>query len=366
MNPSTADGITDFSPCTVGNICNAIGRNSVKTSCFSNNKGVPLITAAQCGNGIVEAGEDCDCGGVSGCGNDTCCDPTTCKFTAGSVCDDSNEECCTRCQFSTANTTCRPSTGACDPQEVCSGTNGTCPPDVFAPNSQSCGGSLTCASGQCTSRDYQCQTLMGTYLNGNNDTYACDSQSCTLSCASPQFGPNTCYGLQQNFLDGTPCGGGGQCNNVGLLAVSMMEANVAKGQCVGSTVGKEITGWINTHRGIFIGICVAVGALILVGISRCIYLSWRRRKDVAFRKAAMAANGNYYYAGSTAGRRRAPVVAPTMSGAAASSSAAWPGQQAWKDDDVSPAASSQGSYDNQRHQPTLPRVEYGNSAWRYG
>jgi hypothetical protein len=218
MNPATADGITDFSPCTVGNICNAIGRNSVKTSCFSNNKGVPLITAAQCGNGIVEAGEDCDCGGVAGCGGNTCCNPTTCKFQPGAVCDDSNEECCRQCQFATANTVCRPSTGACDPQEVCSGTNGTCPPDTFAPNGQGCGSSMTCASGQCTSRDYQCQTLMGTYLNGNNDTYACDSQSCTLSCASPQFGPNTCYGLQQNFLDGTPCGGGGQCNNVSCLS----------------------------------------------------------------------------------------------------------------------------------------------------
>jgi hypothetical protein len=55
---------------------------------------------------------------------------------------------------------------------------------------------------------------MGTYLNGNNDTYACDSQTCQLSCASPEFGPGVCYGLQQNFLDGTDCGGGGQCANV--------------------------------------------------------------------------------------------------------------------------------------------------------
>ena len=54
---------------------------------------------------------------------------------------------------------------------------------------------------------------MGSFTS-NNDTYACDSDGCQLSCASPQFGPNSCYGMQQNFLDGTRCGGGGKCSNV--------------------------------------------------------------------------------------------------------------------------------------------------------
>jgi hypothetical protein len=75
---------------------------------------------------------------------------------------------------------------------------------------------LTCASGQCTSRDLQCKTLMGSYTQ-NNDTYACDDLSCQLTCASPEFGPNVCYSMQQNFLDGTACGGGGKCENVSAL-----------------------------------------------------------------------------------------------------------------------------------------------------
>ena len=133
---------------------------------------------------------------------------------------------------------------------------------------------------------------------------------------------------------------------------------------MGSTVGKEISQFVNGHRGIVIGVCVAVGVLLLIGIARCGWLSYQRRRNNVFRRAAMA-NGNYYYAGNVAPSRRSRgTTAPTMSGAA--SGPAWPGQQAWKDDDVSPAASSQGSYDNNRHQPTLPRVEYGNSAWRYG
>lgn len=216
MNPYEVDGISAFSACTIGNICSALGRNSVLSSCLSDNRGVTTITGQQCGNGIVEEGEDCDCGGTANCGNNACCDATTCKFKNGAVCDPSNEDCCTNCQLSSAGTVCRASTGECNPSETCSGTNATCPPDVSAPDGQSCGNSshnLQCASGQCTSRDQQCKTLMGSYTT-KNDTFACNSQDCTLSCASPEFGPGVCYSMQQNFLDGTVCGGGGKCNNV--------------------------------------------------------------------------------------------------------------------------------------------------------
>jgi hypothetical protein len=138
MNPSTGTNIQKFSPCTVGNICSAIGRNSVKTTCLSDNKDVTTITGQQCGNGIVEPGEDCDCGGTSGCSGNTCCDATTCKFTTNSVCDPSNEDCCTStCQFAGNGTICRASTGTCDPQEVCSGTTATCPTDTNAPDGMS-------------------------------------------------------------------------------------------------------------------------------------------------------------------------------------------------------------------------------------
>jgi Metallo-peptidase family M12/Disintegrin len=216
MNPSTGDGVTSFSPCTIGNICSAMGRNSVKTDCLSDNTGVTTITGHECGNGIVEEGEDCDCGGTEGCGNNKCCDPNTCKFTTGSVCDDANEECCRGCQLATKGTVCRPSTGSCNPEEVCSGTNSTCPADTTTPDGQGCGNNLECASGQCTSRDLQCKQLMGSYTS-NNDTYACDNSDCMLSCASPEFGQNTCYSMQQNFLDGTPCGATGRCSNVSFL-----------------------------------------------------------------------------------------------------------------------------------------------------
>jgi hypothetical protein len=206
MNPSTGNNINSFSPCSVGNICSAIGRNSVKSGCLTNNRDVNTISGSQCGNGIVESGEDCDCGGKEGCGANSCCNPTTCKFTTNAVCDPANEECCTsQCAFASNGTVCRKSTGTCDPQEVCTGSSPVCPADVTAPDGTKCGASgagLTCASGQCTSRDLQCKTLMGS-LTTSNDTYACDSQTCQLSCASPEFGANVCYTMQQNFLDGS-------------------------------------------------------------------------------------------------------------------------------------------------------------------
>ena len=284
MNPSTSEGITNFSPCSIGNVCSALGRNSVKSNCLKDNKGVTTITGHQCGNGIVEEGEDCDCGGTESCGTNSCCDATTCKFKNNAVCDDSNEDCCKGCQFASNGTVCRASTGECDPQEVCTGTAASCPADQTAPDGKGCGKSsqnLQCASGQCTSRNQQCKTLMGSYTT-KNDTYACNSQDCTLSCASPEFGTGVCYSMQQNFLDGTVCGGGGKCQNVSgalgsILVFFPAHTNVPpQGQCKGSTTAKEIGSWIHDNKNLVIGICCAIGGLILLSILGCIVRRCRR------------------------------------------------------------------------------------------
>lgn len=272
MNPSTGSGITQFSPCSIGNICSAMGRQSVQSSCLTNNKDVVTITGSQCGNGIVEAGEDCDCGGASGCGSNSCCDATTCKFTSGSVCDPSNEQCCTgQCQYASSGTICRASTGVCDPAETCSGLVGDCPTDQKAVDGTGCGSGLECASGQCTSRDQQCQSLLGS-LTTDNDTQACGSSGCQISCQSPEFGDNVCYKLNQNFLDGTSCQGGGKCEN---------------GVCTGTSTTEEIKSWIDDNKDIVIPVAVVVGVIVILGIASCIgalIRSSRRRKRRAARR----------------------------------------------------------------------------------
>ncbi|GFF51788.1 disintegrin and metalloproteinase domain-containing protein B [Aspergillus lentulus] len=265
MNPSTGTDITAFSPCTIGNICSALGRNSVKSSCLSDNRNVVTYTGSQCGNGIVEAGEDCDCGGESSCGNNPCCDAKTCKFKNGAVCDDANDSCCSQCQFSSAGTICRASLGECDLQETCTGNSSTCPADSFKKDGEQCGNisGLTCASGQCTSRDYQCRSVMGSLIHDNN-TYACPQfdSSCELICTSPSLG--SCFSINQNFLDGTPCGSGGYCHN---------------GRCDGSNIGS----WIEEHKNIVIGVACGVGGLLVLSILWCLINRCRRPRTVVKR-----------------------------------------------------------------------------------
>lgn len=102
---------------------------------------------------------------------------------------------------------------------------------------------------------------MGSYTQGN-DTYACSSNGCQISCASPEFGANVCYSMQQNFLDGTSCQGGGKCSN---------------GQCQGSSVGKEITSWIHGNKTLVIALAAVIGGLIILAILSCCWSRYKRR-----------------------------------------------------------------------------------------
>ncbi|KAM6477733.1 Metallo-peptidase family M12-domain-containing protein [Trichoderma sp. SZMC 28011] len=268
MNPSTGTGITQFSPCSIGNICSSLKAASL-SSCLTDNRNVPTITGSQCGNGIVEEGEECDCGGAQGCQNNTCCNPTTCRFTNNAVCDPSNEDCCTdRCQFANSTTVCRPSTGECDIQETCPGTAARCPDDQHRADGDTCGSGngLQCASGQCTSRDRQCQAAVGTSADNSSTTACPDTRdSCTVSCSNGQsaFGQRQCLLFGQNFIDGTPCGAGGHCSN---------------GSCEGTSTSREIRDWIDSHKQIVIPIAVVVGILLIIVVASCIISCCRRRR----------------------------------------------------------------------------------------
>ncbi|PHH89994.1 hypothetical protein CDD83_4762 [Cordyceps sp. RAO-2017] len=261
MNPTTGANMNSFSPCSIGNICSGL-QSSVNSNCLTANKNVNSILGSKCGNGIVESGEDCDCGTDQECRNNKCCDAKTCKFTSGSVCDPSNESCCTgQCQFANRGTVCRGSTGECDPEETCTGDHAGCPDDKHKEDGDACGQGLNCASGQCTSRDLQCKAMASSF-RGFNSTRACPGDSCRMSCASADIGSDDCFMPNQNFLDGTMCGGGGKCNN---------------GSCKGSSTIKEIGNWIQDHKGVFIPIVSVVGGLLAIAILSSIISGIRRR-----------------------------------------------------------------------------------------
>ncbi|KAM6996388.1 disintegrin and metalloproteinase domain-containing protein 2-like [Passerculus sandwichensis] len=118
-------------------------------------------SGAVCGNGVVEPGEQCDCGTAQECLKDRCCTPN-CRLKPRAKC--ASGLCCRNCQFKWRNTLCRPAADAqCDLPEFCSGSSASCPPDVYVQDGQECWrGTGYCYQGRCQSPDLQCRRIYGT------------------------------------------------------------------------------------------------------------------------------------------------------------------------------------------------------------
>jgi hypothetical protein len=188
MNPTTSSTESNFSPCSIGNICSLLGTRAISDTCLVDPGSRTTISLQQCGNGIVDVndGEECDPGFNA---TSACCDPDTCRFRQGAVCDPQNDACCTdQCQVASSGIVCRASRDStCDFQETCDGSSSDCPADKTADDGVDCGNGLQCASGICTSLDQQCRQSG----NSLNLTEACgqkNDQSCTVTCKDPRNG----------------------------------------------------------------------------------------------------------------------------------------------------------------------------------
>ncbi|CAH1251336.1 ADAM10 [Branchiostoma lanceolatum] len=145
-----------FSSCSKDSIHSVLdakiaGDPAPSTSCFKESN------AAICGNGIVEAGEQCDCGYADHCqrsGEDNCCVPAgnnnACQLQPGKQCSPSQGPCCTsQCEPKGSNVECSKES-ECSASANCDGTNPYCPSPQAKANKTECNnGRQVCWNGIC-------------------------------------------------------------------------------------------------------------------------------------------------------------------------------------------------------------------------
>uniref|UniRef100_A0A8D0CZ95 ADAM metallopeptidase domain 22 n=1 Tax=Sander lucioperca TaxID=283035 RepID=A0A8D0CZ95_SANLU len=139
-----------FSDCNVEEYHNFL--NSGGGACLFN-KPLKLLDPPVCGNGIVEPGEECDCGSPAECAREgeACCDK--CTLTQGSKC--SNGLCCN-------SFVCRDAVNDCDIPENCTGNSSQCPPNVHKMDGYTCEKDQgRCFNGRCKTKDRQCKYIWG-------------------------------------------------------------------------------------------------------------------------------------------------------------------------------------------------------------
>ncbi|KAL8173977.1 UNVERIFIED_CONTAM: hypothetical protein K2H54_035762 [Gekko kuhli] len=155
-----ASGVKAFSSCSVKDFQSFLAHG--QGQCLLNKPHLNLqYKAPSCGNGVVEDGEQCDCGTNTECIRNGCCQ--NCRFKTGKVC--AQGACCweKRCQIKAKGTLCRDLRDPdCDLKEYCNGTSPECTEDFYIQDGQLCEGHTgVCMSGVCQSPDRWCRKVFG-------------------------------------------------------------------------------------------------------------------------------------------------------------------------------------------------------------
>uniref|UniRef100_A0A0K8SE87 ADAM10 endopeptidase n=4 Tax=Lygus hesperus TaxID=30085 RepID=A0A0K8SE87_LYGHE len=204
-----------FSPCSLNSI-NPVLNSKARSSkgCFTEPQ------AAICGNGVVEAGEQCDCGWEEDCKEDCCYpqrrhpppDQPPCHLTPHSMCSPSQGPCCTaECGLKFGDK-CRDDNG-CRDSSYCDGRGPHCPPSINKPNKTVCNEEFVCFMGECTGSICLAYGLESCQcIPGPNDP---PTKACELCCKLPgEFSDckssfawnNVPYDIPDMFSKpGTPC-----------------------------------------------------------------------------------------------------------------------------------------------------------------
>ncbi|KAM9804594.1 disintegrin and metalloproteinase domain-containing protein 23 [Neosynchiropus ocellatus] len=193
------------------------------------NRPSKLFEATECGNGFVEAGEECDCGARAECYKECC---KKCSLANGAHCSDG--PCCNNtCLFYPRGYSCRYAVNDCDISETCSGDSGQCPPNLHKQDGYFCQVNQgRCYSGECKTRENQCKYIWGSKAVG-----------------SEKF----CY--EKLNTEGTEkgnCGREGEkwlpCSKHDVFCGYLLCANIGRGPRIGVMKG-EITPTTFNHQG---------------------------------------------------------------------------------------------------------------------
>uniref|UniRef100_A0AAQ5YHF5 Disintegrin and metalloproteinase domain-containing protein 10 n=1 Tax=Amphiprion ocellaris TaxID=80972 RepID=A0AAQ5YHF5_AMPOC len=176
-----------FSICSVRNISQVLEKK--RSNCFVES-GQPI-----CGNGLVEPGEECDCGYSDQC-RDQCCydanqpDNKKCKLKPNKVCSPSQGPCCTaECSYKGRNEKCREES-ECAHQGMCNGVSAQCPTSEPKANFTACHGETqVCLNGGCSGsicEKYGLEACTCASQDGKDETELCHV------CCMEKMNPNTC------------------------------------------------------------------------------------------------------------------------------------------------------------------------------
>ena len=145
-----------------------------------------------CGDGIIDSGEQCDCGDAAQCSlDDQCCHPpgaSGCTYTSGNTCSPTISGCCdVTCDISPAATICAEAT-ECSLVSLCDGVSAECPEPVALPNNRTCDNDRAiCHDGVCTRNMCLLQGLSQCQCTGFPDTLCQLCCLCNSSCVPAYY-----------------------------------------------------------------------------------------------------------------------------------------------------------------------------------
>ena len=145
---------------------------------------------ALCGNGVVEEGEQCDCGWEEDCEEDCCWPQTTnhppdqkpCTLRPKKDCSPSQGPCCNfDCSFKLGEK-CLDDNG-CRAESFCDGTAAACPWSQVRPNKTVCNKEFVCYKGECTGSICLAYGLESCQCEQGPDDS--ETKPCELCCKEP-------------------------------------------------------------------------------------------------------------------------------------------------------------------------------------